>query len=120
MNDQGVAVDLLCSVEKVGVSPSLILVEDLDLSREVSVLEAEEEPFFEVFLVFDPRGLRVGPFVEFTASGVPLEESLVTFSLGQLEIGLEELDAGWVKVDLLNSREGLCQVGKRFKVQVVD
>ena len=102
MNDQGVAVDLLGSVEEVGVSPSLILVGDLDLSREVSVLEAEEEPFFEVFLLFNPRGLRVSSDVELTASGMPLKESLVTLSLGQFEVGLEELDAGWVEVDLLD------------------
>ena len=103
MNDQGVAKDLLCSVEKVGVSPSLILVGDLDLSREVPVLEAEEEPFLEVFLVLNPRGLRIGHDVELSASSMPLEESLVTFSLGQFEVGLEELDASWVEVDLLDS-----------------
>ena len=102
MNDQGVAIDLLGSVEKVGVSPSLILVGDLDLSREVSVLEAEEEPFFEIFLMFNPRGLWVSPDVEFTASGMPLKERLVTLSLGQFEIGLEKLNAGWVEVDLLD------------------
>ena len=111
MNDQGVAVDLLGSVEKVGVSPSLILVGDLDLSREVSILEAEEEPFLEVFLLFNIRCLRISPDVELSASGMPLEKGLVAFSLGQFEIGLEELDAGWVEVDLLDGREGLRQVG---------
>ena len=53
VDDEGVTIYFLCSIEEVGVFPGVVVVGDLDLGGEVPIAEAHDESFLKIIRNFN-------------------------------------------------------------------